>query len=293
MYLVKKIYQKNRLMPLVGLFLGVFFWVIDSLVDFLFFNEESKSILQVLFDPESMDLWMRSLVIVILLVFSVIARKFMLNEVHARQELEHYKDNLEKKVEERTVEIQIRNDELQKEIILRKKVEEELQLLAITDPLTGLYNRRMFQQLLTGEIDRDKRYRSGLGIIFCDLDNFKIINDHFGHEVGDQVIMVFAANVKKLLRDSDILARWGGEEFVILIPQANLDKTLAIATKLQLATEQIKLPPIGCFTCSFGVTIFCGDDTVEEFIKRADDALYMAKRGGRNRVEKILKEVQG
>lgn len=286
MRLFKNLYRQNKFIPLVGLSFGIFFWVIDTLVDFQFFNEENHSLLEILFDPESMDLWMRSLVIFILLVFSFVARKILLDEMRARLELENYKATLEHKVEERTLEIQIRNDELQKEIVLRKQIEEELHQLATSDSLTGLYNRRMFHQLLGAEMDRDRRYRSGLAIIFCDLDHFKSINDQFGHEVGDQVLKVFATNTKKLLRDSDILARWGGEEFVILIPQTNLEKTLLTANKLQLATEQIIHPPLGRFTCSFGVTIFCADDTVESFIKRADDALYLAKSNGRNRVEK-------
>lgn len=184
-------------MPLAGLFFGVFFWLIDSFVDFQFFNEERMSFQKILFDPEPMDLWMRTLVIVILLIFSLIARKILQREMRARLELEKYKSTLEHKVEERTLEIQIRNEELQREIVHRKKIEDELQLLAITDPLTGLYNRRMLMQLLAVEMDRDKRYHSGLGIVFCDLDHFKLINDHFGHDVGDQVLKAFSANAKK------------------------------------------------------------------------------------------------
>jgi diguanylate cyclase (GGDEF)-like protein len=275
---------------LASLIFGALFWLMDSTVDFCFFNEDKLTFQATLISSEPMDLWMRSLVIVILLLFSFISRKILRDEMRAKLELEDYKTELENKVEERTREIHIRNEELLKEIVIRKKVEEELQQLAITDPLTGIYNRRMFHQLLEGEIERDRRYRSGLGLILCDLDHFKIINDNFGHDVGDKVLQVFAANTRKHLRDSDILARWGGEEFIILIPQTNLEKTLVIAEKLQSETEIITLPPVGCFTCSFGVTFFCDDDTVESFIKRADDALYLAKRNGRNRVEMLLKD---
>jgi diguanylate cyclase (GGDEF)-like protein len=288
--LLKKFFQKPDLLPLASLIFGALFWLMDSTVDFCFFNEDKLTFQATLISSEPMDLWMRSLVIVILLLFSFISRKILRDEMRAKLELEDYKTELENKVEERTREIHIRNEELLKEIVIRKKVEEELQQLAITDPLTGIYNRRMFHQLLEGEIERDRRYRSGLGLILCDLDHFKIINDNFGHDVGDKVLQVFAANTRKHLRDSDILARWGGEEFIILIPQTNLEKTLVIAEKLQSETEIITLPPVGCFTCSFGVTFFCDDDTVESFIKRADDALYLAKRNGRNRVEMLLKD---
>lgn len=287
MSVFRKIYQNNKLMPLVGVSLGAFFWMADTLVDYLFFNEESEPFLEVMFQPEPMEFWMRWLVIGILLVFSLFAQKILRNEMHARLELEKLKTSLEQKVTERTLEIQNRNDELHKEIALRKQIEEELKQLAITDPLTGLYNRRMFHQLLSGEIDRDKRYRSGLGLIFCDLDHFKLINDHFGHEAGDRVINAFASHCKKLLRDSDIIARWGGEEFVILIPQTNLEKTVSISNKLQVATGLIDCPPVGKFTSSFGVTMYVVSDTPESFIKRADDALYLAKEKGRNRVESL------
>lgn len=286
----KNIFQKPDLLPLAGLIFGAIFWLMDSTVDFAFFNEGGNTYNETLISPEPMDLWMRSLVIVILLLFSFISRKILRDEMRAKIELENYKTELEHKVERRTREIQVRNEELLKEITTRKKVEEELQQLAITDPLTGIYNRRMFHQLLEGEIERDRRYRSGLGLILCDLDHFKVINDTFGHDAGDKVLQAFATTTRKHLRDSDILARWGGEEFIILIPQTNLEKTRAIAEKLQAETGKISLPPIGCFTGSFGVTVFCGDDTVESFIKRADDALYLAKRNGRNKVETLLKD---
>lgn len=275
---------------MVGLIFGVLFWLIDSIVDFIFFNEDGLTFQATLISPDPMDFWMRSLVIVILLVFSFISRKLLFDEIRATLELESYKTKLEHKVEARTREIQIRNEELHKEIAARTKVEEELQQLAITDPLTGLYNRRMFHQLLTSEIERDRRYRSGLGLILCDLDHFKVINDNFGHDVGDKVLQAFATNVRKHLRDSDILARWGGEEFIMLIPQTSLEKTQAIAEKLRAETEKIVLAPVGRFTSSFGVTVFYGEDTVESFIKRADNALYIAKNNGRNRVETLLKD---
>lgn len=262
----------------------------DGTVDFLFFNEDGNSFQAILISAEPMDLWMRSLVVVILLIFSFISRKILLDEMRAKLELESYKIALEHKVEERTREIQIRNEELLKEIATRKKVEEELQQLAITDPLTGIYNRRMFHQLLGGEIERDRRYRSGLGLILCDLDHFKVINDTFGHDAGDKVLQAFAATTRKHLRDSDILARWGGEEFIILIPQTNPEKIRAIAEKLLEETGKISLPPVDHFTGSFGVTVFYGEDTIESFIKRADDALYLAKRNGRNRAETLLKD---
>lgn len=273
----------------MGLAFGILFWLIDTTVDFAFFNEEGHSFMTILVAPEPMDIWMRSLVMVMLLIFSFIARKILLDEIHAKQELEIYKNNLEKTVEERTCELQHKNEDLNKEILVRKRVEMELQKLAVTDPLTGLCNRRMFHQMLNTEIERDLRYHGGLGVILCDLDHFKLINDNFGHAIGDQILQLFAENTRKFLRDSDILARWGGEEFIILIPQTDPEKTRAIAEKIRTATEKLSSPPVQSLTGSFGVTIFHKEDTVESFIKRADDAMYLAKRHGRNRTEALTR----
>lgn len=285
--------KKPALLPLMGMAFGTLFWLIDAAVDFTFFGEEGHSFMTILVAPEPMDIWMRGLVMVMLLIFSFIARKLLLDEIHAKQELEKYKNNLEKTVAERTRELQYKNEDLNKEILTRQKAETELQKLAVTDPLTGICNRRMFHQMLDTEIERDLRYHGGLGVILCDLDHFKLVNDNFGHGVGDQILQLFAENTRKYLRDSDILARWGGEEFIILIPQTDLEKTRAISEKIRTATEKLSSPPVLSFTGSFGVTIFHNKDTVESFIKRADDAMYLAKRHGRNRVEALTRAEMG
>lgn len=233
---------------------------------------------------------MRLLVVALLVFFSFYARYSLSAQLKATEELNTYKEHLEHMVEDRTRELETKNELLEMEIFIRKKTEEELQLLAITDPLTNLYNRRKFSELLNMEIQRERRYKTGLALILCDLDHFKTINDHFGHEVGDAVIKIFAQTSKENIRETDILARWGGEEFIFLIPATDLDSTLAIAEKLRSATEKITLPPVGHIAASFGVTQFDDSDQVESFIKRADDALYLAKNKGRNCVEVLLKQ---
>ena len=236
-----------------------------------------------------MDMWMRVLVCILFLLFSLYVGHLFLVQMKASNELTEYKNHLQKMVENRTRELETKNELLEMEVFIRKKTEEELQYLAITDPLTHLYNRRKFYELLNIEIQRERRYKTGLALILCDLDHFKTINDHFGHDVGDSVIKIFSHTAKENIRETDILARWGGEEFIFLIPATNLDNALAIAEKLRAATEEIKLPPVGRITASFGVTQFCDGDQEESFIKRADDALYMAKKKSRNCVEVLLK----
>jgi len=288
---LKKVHTRQRYLPLWALLLAALFWLLDVMVDFLFFNEAGRSFEAINLSPEPEDLWMRGLVIAILFIFALIARKLMLGETRARQELENYKATLELKVEERTREIHFKNEELKKEIAARKTVEEELQKLAVTDPLTGLYNRRMFLHLLECAIDQDRRYRHGLGLILCDLDHFKAINDSFGHGVGDSVLQAFATESRNCLREADVVARWGGEEFIILLLPSNLEKTRAVAEKLRQNTESLSVPPVERLSASFGITVFFGDDSIESFIKRADDALYKAKGNGRNRVEAVNAEI--
>jgi two-component system cell cycle response regulator len=156
---------------------------------------------------------------------------------------------------------------------------------ATTDSLTGIYNREKFDDSLNLEIDRAKRYGSSLSLIMFDIDYFKQVNDTYGHQVGDLVLVNLAQLVAKHIREHDIFARWGGEEFMILAPGISLDSAQQMASKLRALVEETVFPVVGRLTISLGVTPFRDDDTPRSFTKRVDDALYRAKRGGRNRVE--------
>lgn len=162
---------------------------------------------------------------------------------------------------------------------------------AITDPLTGLFNRLKFDQALAGEMLRAGRYKTPLSLVLYDVDNFKTINDTYGHQIGDKALVRLSQVVPGLIRSSDLLARWGGEEFVLLTPGSDARMASQAAEKLREAIGQIELEEIGKVTCSFGVTQFVDGDTAEAFISRADGALYNAKINGRNRVEVALKPV--
>ncbi|TAN48665.1 MAG: diguanylate cyclase [Methylococcaceae bacterium] len=172
--------------------------------------------------------------------------------------------------------------------ILRKQAEEEIHRMATTDPLTGVANRRRFSELLDHEINRAVRYGAAFSLILCDLDKFKQINDTHGHNVGDEVLKGAANTIRKNLRESDWLARWGGEEFIILAPQTDADMGLMLAEKLRVALAEHAMEHVGHVTASFGLTQFAPHDTATCLIKRADDALYQAKHLGRNRVETLL-----
>jgi len=174
----------------------------------------------------------------------------------------------------------------------RDRAEEELNRVnailvnqATTDSLTGICNRRHFLELLQAEILEAKRYSRPLALIFFDIDHFKHINDTYGHEAGDSVLQKITCNVAKLIRQTDILARFGGEEFVILVHNNDVKTGRELAEKIRAHVEQQDFPPKGKVTCSFGVAQFYADDTAETIIKRSDDAMYAAKQAGRNRVK--------
>lgn len=171
---------------------------------------------------------------------------------------------------------------------LEKQLEEANALLekqATTDTLTGIANRRKFGFFLEAEMGRSRRYHVPLALIMFDIDHFKRINDTFGHPAGDAVLAELARIVTGTIRSEDSFARWGGEEFVILLPQTESRGAQSMAERIRSLVERNPFPVAEQVTCSFGVTPFGASDTPDSFLKRVDEALYRAKESGRNRVE--------
>ena len=166
-----------------------------------------------------------------------------------------------------------------------QKLAQDLRFQAVTDPLTGLFNRRKFDESLVGEIARSARYGTPLSLVLYDVDHFKQVNDIHGHQAGDDVLVQLSQVVSEGIRKSDLLARWGGEEFVILTPGSSGPKTYQAALKLSQSIAQVTFADVGRVTCSFGVAEYVEGDTAESLTARADGALYLAKINGRNRVE--------
>jgi len=163
---------------------------------------------------------------------------------------------------------------------------EQIEQLARTDPLTGLANRRHFDELFARERERATRLGSPISAIAVDLDHFKRVNDQYGHAAGDQVLEAVANCFRHHLRPYDVIARFGGEEFVILVPGATLEQACQIAERLRSAIRGIRIEGIPRVTSSFGVAGFETGESAESFLARADEALYRAKHGGRDRVER-------
>ncbi len=165
------------------------------------------------------------------------------------------------------------------------------QLLSITDPLTDLLNRRYLEERLAEETERSKRSRYPMSFMMIDIDDFKVYNDHSGHQAGDLALEMTAQNLKSALRSADVAARYGGEEFCVLLPQTSLEEARVIAERIRRRVERTRYPhgaeqPLGAVTVSIGISTFTPDtDSPASIINAADQALYTAKRLGKNRVE--------
>ncbi|PLA73772.1 hypothetical protein CYQ88_09570 [Hydrogenovibrio sp. SC-1] len=176
---------------------------------------------------------------------------------------------------------------LLKEIKQREKTERALKKLSITDELTGIYNRRAFDEQLVTNLARTTRYQESLSLLIIDIDLFKQVNDHYGHSVGDLVLKELVVEMKNHTRESDILARWGGEEFVILLPQTATPAAMQLAERLREGIAEHLFPSVEHLTVSIGHAEAKPNDSSDSLLNRADNALYQAKENGRNQVFSI------
>lgn len=207
------------------------------------------------------------------LAFSSLALAALLQDLRAtHDELDRLNRELEARVEARTHDLELANQHLEE--------------LASIDPLTGASNRRQFMELAKVEISRAKRQGLPLSLIMLDIDFFKSVNDRFGHETGDKVLVALAATIHTTLRRGDIFARLGGEEFVVLLPGQGLSEALLMAERLRLLIAQNVVP--GCpapITVSAGLAALeNASEEIDELLRRADRGLYRAKNQGRNQV---------
>ncbi|HGY9618746.1 TPA: diguanylate cyclase [Pseudomonas putida] len=192
-------------------------------------------------------------------------------------QLEQKNQSLECQVAERTRELSWVNQQLQRQL------EENLEL-AERDALTRIANRYRLEKSLQTECERAQRFRQPLSLIAIDMDDFKPINDRYGHARGDAALVLVADNLRTCLRELDVLARWGGDEFVIVLPQAALGEALEVAAGLRQVMEQLE--PVGdCrLTMSYGVVQWQEGEDQHALLARADKALYRAKAAGKNAI---------
>ncbi|ASG65881.1 hypothetical protein CEW91_06890 [Idiomarina piscisalsi] len=174
-------------------------------------------------------------------------------------------------------EVEILNEQL-------SAANDKLEHLVHTDALTQIWNRYHMEYVLDEQISAAKRYSHELGVILFDIDNFKDVNDNYGHDAGDAVLIGLSKLLEKELRDTDDFGRWGGEEFMIVAKHSDLEATVALAERLRQRLEAATFDDVGVVTASFGVTFYKGGESRASLVKRVDDALYDAKENGRNRV---------
>jgi diguanylate cyclase (GGDEF)-like protein len=205
----------------------------------------------------------------------------------AQSALKKGQEELEQRVEERTRELTEVNERLLDEIRRRRQVEDALSQVARTDPLTGLMNRRAMLERFEYQLSHYQRNRIPFAILLGDIDHFKQINDTCGHAEGDRVLISIAEKIRENLRSQDLLARWGGEEFLILLPDTDLEGGITVAEKIRL---QVARSDFGgerkglALTISFGVACYLSEQRIDDCVRAADEALYRAKQQGRNRV---------
>jgi two-component system, cell cycle response regulator len=160
-----------------------------------------------------------------------------------------------------------------------------LEYQASHDKLTGLFNRNKFDEFYIKEVKRSKRYNTNLSVIIFDIDDFKMINDTYGHQIGDVVLKEISQIMSMHIREQDIAVRWGGEEFLILLPHTNIDGAATVANKIKTNIEEYDFTELNLkITASFGVSELGTDDTDESLILRTDKFLYEAKNSGKNKV---------
>ena len=233
-----------------------------------------------LFSPKLNTLYLQefiSTLVLLILFFGILLREikeknFLL--LQSNEKLEKLSKELENRVTEKTKSLEIAN--------------KKLKLLSTIDPLTQIYNRRFFEESIKNEIEKAKRYGTNLSFILLDIDFFKTVNDRFGHQIGDEVLISFSKLIKDNIRKIDIFSRIGGEEFAIILPHTKIDEANALALKLKDVVENNILLKEGFeikFTVSMGISsLNLINQTYSDIFKAADENLYKAKDLGRNMV---------
>ena len=174
-----------------------------------------------------------------------------------------------------------------------KRLFEEIQRLAVTDSLTGLYNRHKMQDSLETEVERAKRYSRPLSIIMIDMDKLKVINDTSGHAAGDEALKLVARSIQRSIRKVDLGTRFGGDEFVVLLPEADREEAAAVAKRIREAILAVEFES-GKLSVSMGVVQWhSGFETSKDFVHAADEAMYLAKRSDGERLHVLAAEAQG
>ena len=269
----------SSLIALAGAVLALVFWLADAAFEHSL-TDPSRSYADCLLNGTPEVFWTRLLVAGLIILLAALATVLLRREENTEAKLRHGHFGLE----ELAIELNDKNQALERELARSVVLEHQLANLATTDPLTGIHNRRKFDESLHDSLAQEVRYPRGLALIIIDIDHFKAVNDHFGHATGDAVLKELTGLINGSIRESDQFFRIGGEEFAILT-YAPEEINLAIAAeKIRHLVERHTFPTIHKLTISLGGALCHQNDSFDSLFKHADDALYRAKAKGRNRV---------
>lgn len=271
-----------RRLPLLGLLIAALFWVLDAFVDASFFGAHN-TFSEALLKPTPSELWMRSIVIILLLAFAWYARRLGIQLAHSINRLRETEQELDAHRDMQHV-LRRQTDELSRRVMQQEKEQETLRSLAYLDPLTGLYNRRRIEEILEAARLTEQLSGTGLGVLLCDIDHFKSVNDAFGHFAGDRILVRIGQLLKDHFRRGDAVGRWGGEEFLVVLPNLTLIEAEVIAENFRAKIERETHPPKGKLTVSLGLAMIRPGETSASLLERADRALMLSKQNGRNRL---------
>lgn len=241
---------KPNLFPILAIVIAALFWIIDAYLDVFVFNA-SPSFSASVFSSDPNELWMRLSVITTLILFSLYAKNS--EEITAK---------------------------LKKKIDSIDDVSDELEYLETVDPITLLFNKRKLYELLEYEMEKEKRYKAGLSVIFCRIDNYNKITTTHSQAIVDSFLRNIALQLVKSLRTSDIVSHWSDNEFLVLIPNKSADETKDISEKIRNVIENYDFENVGKVTASFGVTQFIEDDNKVTIVTRATNAVDRAQEKG-------------
>jgi len=270
--------QSSRIALSLGVFASIGFWIGDAVIDKVW-HEPDEPFLDLLIYIEGMEFSMRFLYSAFILVVAIIA-SVLLRKLEVAQSL--LQEN-QQALHALNIKLTTQNELLETEIQRRKASEIELERLATTDQLTGVFNRRKFDEILAYEIERNRRYHQGLAFLILDIDHFKRINDQFGHAVGDKVLIEIAHLLRQGIRKSDHVFRLGGEEFAIIAQATAAPNVEDLAEHVRHLVASHAFDTVGTVTISLGATMVAASDVLDSVYQRADHALYQAKNQGRNR----------
>ncbi|MBU0621400.1 MAG: GGDEF domain-containing protein [Gammaproteobacteria bacterium] len=248
--------KSSRRVVMGGVLLAPVVWWADTAVDHFIFGE-GASFFESLLHPTPMEIWVRLMAGFMFITFGVYAG-FLLDR--------------SERIE----------GELRASNQLLEQLKAELEQLVVVDPLTGVFNRRKFHEYLGMSITAAMRHKQPFVLLMLDIDNFKRINDRYGHQLGDAVLRTVCELIGSSVREADLLFRVGGEEFCLVATSMDLAQARTLGEKIRQVIESHRFPKVGEVTISIGIASFREGDTQQNIYARADGALYVAKRRGRN-----------